>query len=182
MTNYRRVSIPGGTFFFTVALADRTASTLVDRIDALRRAFDATRRERPFRTDAFVVLPDHLHAVWTLPEDDADFSTRWRLIKTRFVREIGASAPRSASKHAKAERGVWQRRFWEHAIRDETDLAMHVRYCWGNPVKHGLVARATDWPFSSIHRDVRAGRVDPQWAGPVLDGAFGERPDMPCNP
>ena len=109
MTNYRRVSIPGGTFFFTVALADRTASTLVDRIDALRRAFDATRRERPFRTDAFVVLPDHLHAVWTLPVDDADFSTRWRLIKTRFVREIGASAPRSASKHAKAERGAGAR-------------------------------------------------------------------------
>ena len=130
MTNYRRASIPGGTFFFTVALANRTASTLVDHVDVLRRAFSATRDERPFVTDAFVVLPDHLHAVWTLPEGDADFSTRWRLIKSRFVREIGAAAPRSASKLAKGERGIWQRRFWEHTIRDQADLAMHVQYCW----------------------------------------------------
>ncbi|GGD47426.1 REP-associated tyrosine transposase [Sinisalibacter lacisalsi] len=174
MTNYRRVSIPGGTYFFTVALANRTASTLVDHVDVLRHAFLATRAERPFVTDAFVVLPDHLHAVWTLPEGDADFSTRWRLIKSRFVREIGAAASRSASKHVKGERGIWQRRFWEHRIRDETDLAMHVQYCWANPVKHGLVTRAVDWPYSSIHRDIRAGRVAPEWAGVALAGEFGE--------
>lgn len=107
MTNYRRLHVPGGTYFFTVALADRGATTLVEHVGALRRAFTATRAERPFRADAFVVLPDHLHAIWTLPEGDADFSTRWRLIKSRFVRETGAEAPRSASKHAKAERGIW---------------------------------------------------------------------------
>jgi putative transposase len=106
-----------------------------------------------------VVLPDHLHAVWTLPEADSDFSTRWRLIKSRFSRALGATGHRSASMLAKNERGIWQRRFWEHHIRDEADFAAHVRYCWGNPVKHGLVERAVDWPYSSIHRDIRAGRV-----------------------
>lgn len=174
MTNYRRIRRPGATYFFTVNLADRQATTLVGQIEALRSAFAATRSERPFATDAFVVLPDHLHAIWTLPQGDADYSTRWRLIKSRFVREIGGKVPRSASQRAKAERGVWQRRFWEHAIRDRADYSAHLRYCWENPVKHGLVERAIDWPYSSFHRDVRAGRVAADWAGAVPDGAFGE--------
>ena len=174
MTAYRRARVAGASYFFTVALNDRSRSTLTDHIDALRTAYAQTRQERPFRCDAFVVLPDHLHAVWTLPPGDADFSTRWRLIKTRFVRAIGDSGWPSASQRAKGETGVWQRRFWEHMIRDEADFATHVRYCWGNPVKHGFVARAVEWPYSSIHRDIRAGRVEAEWAEADVDGEFGE--------
>lgn len=174
MTNYRRVHIKGASYFFTVALCDRNSATLVERVGVLRSAFRVTRAERPFAIDAIVVLPDHLHAVWTLPDGDADFSNRWRLIKARFSRGTGEFAPGSASRRAKQERGVWQRRFWEHCIRDETDFTRHVQYCWGNPVKHGLVARAVDWPWSSIHRDIGAGRVDPQWAADAEDGRYGE--------
>lgn len=174
MTNYRRAHVKGAPYFFTLTLADRAASSLVDEIGALRHAYAQTRQERPFRCDAFVVLPNHLHAIWTLPEGDADFSTRWRLIKSRFVQKTGGVAPRSASKRAKGERGIWQRRIWEHCIRDRADMAMHIRYCWGNPVKHGLVERASDWPYSSVHRDIRAGRVEPEWSGTVKDGDFGE--------
>lgn len=179
MTNYRRLRVPRGTYFFTLALADRGATALVDHIDALRRAFAVTRAERPFRADAFVVLPDHLHAIWTLPEGDADFSTRWGAIKSRFTREVKGRMGlnpilRSASKAQKGDAGLWQRRFWEHTIRDAADFDMHMRYCWGNPVKHGLVGRALDWPYSSIHRDIRAGRVDPEWVGEVPEGVFGE--------
>ena len=187
MTNYRRSRIPGATYFFTVALADRSATTLVDEIGALRDACSATRAERPFRCDAFVVLPDHLHAVWTLPEGDSDYSTRWRLIKARFTRAVlakmGAKHPSygrvgdfhpSHSKREKGERGVWQRRFWEHLIRDERGYRAHLEYCWGNPVKHGLVTRAVDWPYSSIHWDMRAGRVGAEWSGGLADGEFGE--------
>ena len=163
MTDYRRFYRKGGTYFFTVALADRQASSLTANIDLLRTAFAATMIERRFRFDAVVVLPDHLHAVWTLPDGDADFSTRWRLIKGRFSRALGTLGERSPSMIAKVERGIWQRRFWEHAIRDEADFAAHVRYCWINPVKHGLVERAVDWPFSSIHREIAAGRVDPEY-------------------
>lgn len=181
MTNYRRMRTQGASYFFTVVLADRTAGTLIERIDCLRDAFRQTRRERPFAIDAVVVLPDHLHAIWTLPPGDADFSTRWRLIKSRFSRATGGFAPRSASKRAKAERGIWQRRFWEHCIRDETDLDRHLRHCWGNPVWHGLVERAADWPFSSIHRDIRAGHVDAHWAGAWPDGGFAGRGLRDCG-
>jgi len=177
MSNYRRVRIPGASYFFTVALADRGSSLLIDRIDDLRRAYAETLRAEPVVCDAMVVLPDHLHAVWTLPPRDAEFSERWRKIKHRFSRQVGRTAHPtrvSPSKLAKRERGLWQRRFWEHAIRDEADYRAHVAYCWGNPVKHGLVAQAVDWPFSSIHRDIRLGRIDPGWAGSVIDGQFGE--------
>ncbi len=174
MTNYRRARQAGATYFFTVALANRRSDLLTQNIMLLRNAYEATRAERPFHCDAMVVLPDHLHAIWTLPDGDADFSTRWRLIKTRFTRAMGVSWPRSASKIAKEERGVWQRRYWEHQIRDGEDYALHVRYCWGNPVKHGHVERAADWPYSSIHRVIRARTVEPEWAGAVIDGAFGE--------
>ncbi|WP_418887916.1 REP-associated tyrosine transposase [Maritimibacter dapengensis] len=150
--------VPGGSYFFTVNLALRGATHLTDHIDALRRAFAVTLRERPVRIDAIVVMPDHLHAVWTLPVGDSDYSTRWRLIKSRFVRETGLVAPRSRSKVAKAERGIWQRRFWEHTIRGEADFAAHVAYCWQNPAKHGFVERAEDWPYSSYH--FRGGRGD----------------------
>lgn len=173
MTNYRRLRTPGATYFFTVALADRSSSLLIQQVESLRRAFAQTRAERPFECRASVILPDHLHMIWTMPEDDADFSTRWRLIKSRFSRVSGIFNPRGLSQRRKNERGVWQRRFWEHRIRNEADYNAHDQYCWGNPVKHGLVAHPMDWAFSSIHRDAQKGLVPPDWSGDV-QGKFGE--------
>jgi putative transposase len=106
-----------------------------------------------------------LHAIWTLPAGDADFSTRWRLIKSRFSRAVGRKQPRTASQVTKKEHGLWQRRFWEHYIRDDADFAAHLAYCWGNPVKHALVTRAVDWPYSSLHRDIKRGLAGGEWAG-----------------
>lgn len=174
MPHYIRPSFPGASVFFTVALADRRSPLLLDEIDRLRTSVRQSMVERPFRIDAWVVLPDHLHAVWTLPEGDADYSTRWKSIKTLFTKSVGHAGRPSASRIAKGESGIWQRRFWEHHIRDERDFVAHLRYCWWNPVKHGLVERAVDWPYSSIHRDIRMGCVDPEWAGTAVDGAFGE--------
>ncbi|MEM7088398.1 MAG: transposase [Pseudomonadota bacterium] len=181
MSNYRRVRIPGAKYFFTISLADRSSDLLVREVARLRTAFAVTQKERPFWCDAFVVLPDHLHAVWTLPPGDADYSTRWGAIKARFTRGVKAGGAmgcnpilRTSSKIAKGDAGIWQRRFWEHTIRDERDYRNHLEYCWGNPVKHGLVAHPTDWPYSSIHRDIRAGRVDPEWNSQVTEGTFGE--------
>ena len=131
-------------------------------VGRLRAAVAATRAERPFAIGAWVVLPDHLHCVWHLPEDDADYATRWAAIKTRFSSGLEAGH-RRPSHVARREKAIWQRRDWEHHIRDERDLAAHVRYCWFNPVKHGFVARPEDWPFSSVHRDRRAGLYDPDW-------------------
>ena len=111
----------------------------------------------PFEIAAIVVLPDDLHAVLSLPPEDADFSMRWRLIKMRFAKSLPQGERRSAVRRARGERGVWQRRFWEHLIRDDGDYVRHVEYCYINPVKHGLVRRVQDWPHSSFHRDVRRG-------------------------
>jgi putative transposase len=138
MPNYRRALIPGGCFFFTVNLLERQQTLLVDQIAGLREAVAATQRSHPMTIDAFVVLPDHLHTVWTLPPDDNDFSTRWRLIKTRFARTLPKQERLSAIRKARGERGIWQRRFWEHLIRDEADYARHVEYCYINPL-------STDW-------------------------------------
>ena len=176
MPNYHPRFVPGGCWFFTVNLLDRRRSLLTDEIDALRDATQWTRHRYPFRIDAFVVLPDHLHAVWTLPPDDAEFSIRWRLIKSRFARSLPKRERLSPVRQARAERGIWQRRFWEHLIRDEADFARHVEYCYINPVKHALVRRVRDWPHSSFHRDVRAGIFPEDWAGESeATGAFGER-------
>jgi putative transposase len=157
MPRYIRPRIPGASIFFTVALADRGGRLLVEHVDILRSAVRQTRQERPFRIEAWVVLPDHLHAVWALPEGDADYSLRWRLIKARFSRDLPMGRLR-ASHEARQERGLWQRRFWEHHIRNEADLAAHIRYCWWNPVKHGFVERPEDWAYSSVHRDIKEGR------------------------
>lgn len=176
MPNYRRAFIPGGCWFFTVNLLDRHETLLVDEIDLLRDAVIATRRNHAFSIDAFVVLPDHLHAVLSLPDGDPDFSTRWRLIKNRFARALPKHEPLNAVRRNRNERGIWQRRFWEHLIRDETDYARHVEYCYINPFKHGLVPRVRDWPYSSFHRDVRAGIFPLDCAGDAeCSGDFGER-------
>ena len=175
MPNYRRANLKGGMFFFTVALADRASRLLVDEIDYLRNVYRAVRGRRPFETIAICILPDHIHALWALPEEDRDFSTRWNLIKGGFSRGVGAQ-PRSPSKISKREKGVWQRRYWEHAIRDDADLERHVDYIHFNPVKHGQVARVVDWPHSSFHRFVERGLLAPDWGGDFKDiaGSFGE--------
>jgi putative transposase len=176
MPNYRRAFVPGGCWFFTVNLRDRRKSLLVDHIETLREAVSVTRQSYPFAIDALVVLPDHLHAVWSLPPDDSDFSTRWRLIKGRFAKALPKEEQLDAVRLRPNERGVWQRRFWEHLIRDETDFARHVEYCYINPMKHGFVTRVRDWPYSSFHRDVRAGLLPQDWGGDIeATGDFGER-------
>ena len=175
MPNYIRTYVPGGTWFFTVNLLQRHNNDLLVReIDTLRNVVTRVRQRWPFEMDAWVVLPEHLHCVLTLPPGDSDFSLRWRLIKSGFARALPNNERRSTVRKASGERGIWQRRFWEHHIRDAADFDAHVRYCWGNPVKHGLVVRAVDWPHSSIHRDIRLGRVEPEWAGDSEDGEFGE--------
>jgi putative transposase len=142
MPQYRRAKIEGGWFFFTLTLADRSADLLVRHIERLRAAYATARKRDPFETIAICVLPDHLHAIWALPPDDADFSRRWSLIKHDFSRGLAGNPNRSPSKLAKREKGIWQRRYWEHAIRGDADLARHIDYIHYNPVKHGLVSRA----------------------------------------
>jgi len=177
MTSYRRNFVLGGTFFFTVNLAERRLSLLTEHLGLLRSAFRETRRRHPFMIDAIVVLPDHLHTVWTMPEGDADFSTRWRLIKSMFSRGLVSGEQISPSRLAKGERGIWQRRYWEHAIKDETDFTRHVDYVHINPVKHGLVNRVCDWAPSSFHQFVKRGICPADWAGDISqDGCdYGEK-------
>ena len=176
MSRYRRVKIDGGAFFFTVALADRSSAILVEHVERLRRIYGTVKQRYPFETVAICVLPDHIHAIWSLPEGDADYPMRWSLIKSGFTRGLKASAARSPSKIAKRERGIWQRRYWEHAIRDDNDLERHIDYIHFNPVKHGYVSRVCDRPHSSFHRYVREGVLPPDWGGGALDlsGRFGE--------
>ena len=171
MTNYRRARAEGSTWFFTVTLASRQSGLLASNGALLRDCFRKVRQRHPFTIDAAVILPDHLHCIWTLPENDADYSTRWYLIKSAFSREVANGEFRSRSRTLRGERGIWQRRFWEHLIRDEDDLRNHIDYIHSNPVKHGHAGRATDWPQSSIHKFVRQGLCDSDWAAEpaVLD-------------
>ena len=169
MTNYRRNFIPGGCQFFTVNLADRRSRLLTDHVDALRAAFRYARSRHPFTIDAIVVIPDHLHAIWSLPEGEADFATRWRLIKSTFSRALPKGEQISASRLRKGERGIWQRRYWEHTLRDQHDFSRHVDYIHFNPVKHGLVTRVRDWPHSSFHRMVGLGVYPNDWGGDIAE-------------
>jgi putative transposase len=176
MPRYRRAKIAGGTFFFTVAIADRSDDLLVREIERLRRIYSSVQSRHPFETIAICILPDHLHALWSLPEHDADFPLRWSLIKSGFSRGLDAAASRSPRHILKRERGLWQRRYWEHAIRDDTDLARHVDYIHFNPVKHKLVPRVRDWPHSSFHQFVSRGELPEDWGGDMQEiiGSFGE--------
>ncbi len=171
MPNYRRARIRGASYFFTVALQDRRSNLLVREVDDLRAAYVSVQRSRPFICDAFVVLPDHLHAVWTLPPGDHDFPTRWQVLKAQFTARVRERGNSSHSKCRKREAGIWQRRFWEHTIRDEADYAAYVQYCWSNPVKHGWAQTPTAWPHSSIHRDIRRGLVPAEWADRTAEDA-----------
>jgi putative transposase len=161
MSHYRRSYIPGGTWFFTVNLQNRQSDLLIRHIDQLRAVTAAIKRKKPFLINAWVILPEHMHAIWTLPQGDTDYSGRWRDIKKLSP--------------ANWEGEVWQPRFWEHAIRNEDDYRRHMDYVYINPVKHGYVQRVIDWPYSTFHRDVSIGLYLPDWAGDVADFDAGER-------
>jgi putative transposase len=171
MVAYRRNFVPGASYFFTVALRDRRADLLIRHVRELRAAYGEAARKSPFTTDAIVILPDHLHAIWTLPPDDSNYASRWRAIKSGFVRRLARSGM-AINRNHRNETGVWQRRYWEHTIRDADDLWRHVEYIHYNPVRHGLVFRAADWPYSSIHRFIEQGAIPPDWASPPDDGVM----------
>ena len=160
---FRRHYQSGGYYFFTVVTQDRQPIlTCPENIKRLRNSFIRIKNKRPFTIEAIVVLPDHLHTVWQLPDGDADFSTRWRLIKHDFsiALQVGAASP---SQQRKGEKGIWQRRFWEHAIRNAADWRRHIDYIHFNPVKHGYAANPSTWPYSSFLCSVEKGWYPPDW-------------------
>lgn len=179
MPEYRRANIPGATYFFTVVTYCRQPLLTDSRCRAaLRAAINRVRSELPFEIVAWVLMPDHLHAVWQLPPNDKDFSLRWSLIKQHVTRDCAtwlAQQNISTSREKRGEGGLWQRRFWEHLIRDEADFSRHLDYIHYNPVKHGYVANAGDWPYSTFHRHVKQGVYPADW-GSIADepGRFGE--------
>lgn len=175
MPDYRRATAPGSTYFFTLVTERRQPLlTQPDIRHALRTAIEAVRSTQPFRIDAWVLLPDHLHAIWTLPEGDADFSNRWRMIKRHVTHACGDQYKRAdlmtRRRGGKGQGTLWQQRFWEHLIRDDHDFARHFDYLHGNPLKHGLVSRVQDWPWSSFHRWVGKGVYAADWGGDVRLG------------
>ncbi len=163
MVRYRRAHCPGGTFAFTFTLKDRGSDLLTRHFSVFKSAYSLVHKRWPFETIAAVVLPDHVHVVWKLPLDDSDYSVRIRLIKTLFTKGLASDGIHFKSL-SKAERACWQRRFWEHQIRDEDDLQRQVDYIHRNPVKHGLVEHVKDWPYSTFHRYVRRGVLPMDWA------------------
>ena len=170
MTAYRRIKVEGATYFFTVNLAQRKDNTLlIDNIEGLREIFRKVKTKHPFHLDAIVILPEHLHCIWTLPKADADYATRWSLIKSAFSRLIPQEEQRSESRKKRGERGIWQRRYWEHVIRDERDFERHVDYIHWNPVKHGHVDVVSAWPYSSFHEYVKQEIYPEDWAGRDVD-------------
>ena len=175
MPEYRRHRVPGGCYFFTVNLQDRHTNLLVDHIDLLRTAVRRIRTLMPFHINAWVTLPDHMHILWTLPTGDDDFPKRWQAIKMAFSRGLLPGEALTASQTLRGERGIWQRRYWEHTIRDERDYNARMDYIHFNPVKHGLVKDAAAWPFSSFHAAVKAGLYPQSWAGDDRPGPYGER-------
>jgi putative transposase len=164
MVRYRRNFVPGGTFFFTLTLDDRRSSVLVEHVALLRVAFRRTRSEFPFSIDAIVILPDHLHTILTLPPSDPDFSNRLRRIKGRFTRGVVAAGV-AVSRDHRGEYSLWQKRFWEHTIRDDRDFERCVDYIHYNPVKHRVVSTPSEWPHSTLHRYIRTGILAHDWGG-----------------
>jgi putative transposase len=163
---YRRVKVKGGTYFFTLVTHNRQPFlTQPENIALLRKAFHYVMQKHPFTIDAIVILPEHLHCIWTLPSSDADYSLRWRLIKSYFSRkcDLKYQGERSISRQKKQEKAIWQRRYWEHLIKDEQDFINHVDYIHYNPVRHGLVTMAKDWQYSSFDRYVEKGIYEKNW-------------------
>lgn len=179
MSRYRRSNVTGATYFFTVTAYKRNLILTHEAVRvAMRGAIEQVRKKHPFTIDAWVLLPDHLHAIWTLPPDDSEFGKRWGIIKSHVSRccahLIESCEPRSASRIKRREIDFWQRRFWEHQIRDELDFERHIDYIHYNPVKHNLVTHAKDWPYSTLHRYVRSGVCAENWGGdpgPVIADA-----------
>ena len=149
--------VPGGTYFFTVRLQDARADLLVRHVDVLRDATRLCRKRWPFAIPAAVILPNQLHMIWTLPLGDADISKRWRLIKTGFSRHVPAPDYIPPSHARRGDKGIWQRGFWEHLIRDQDDFDRHAHVIRAAPVQAGLVKRPSDWPYSSLHYRLRRG-------------------------
>jgi len=176
MPDYRRNRVPGGTYFFTANLRDRQSDLLVSAIETLRAAIRETRARQPFHIDAWVVLPDHMHCLWTLPEGDADFPGRWQAIKIVFSKSCPATEARSPTMIRRRKRGIWQHRYWEHTIRDDRDYAAHMDYIHFNPVKHGFVDTPADWPHSTFRKCVAMGLYPADWSGQDAGiGGVGER-------
>lgn len=173
---YRRTVISGTSYFFTLVLQDRRSDLLIRRINELRQAFKQVIARYPFIIDGVVVMPDHLHMIMTLPPDDANYSQRLGFIKGVFSRQIESLENINASRKSKRERGIWQRRFWEHVIRDELDYSRHMDYIHYNPVKHGYVKSPSEWEYSSIHRYIRLEILPHNWAcnSEFTDQTFGE--------
>lgn len=176
MPAYRRLRVPGGCYFFTVNLRDRSSRLLIEQMPLLREIVRATRKAWPFHIDSWVILPDHMHCMWTLPEDDDDFPSRWLNIKKQFSKAMPMTEMRSSVMHARHERAIWQRRYWEHHIRDADDYARHMDYIHFNPVKHGLVEHPAAWPYSTFRRAVGAGLYPADWLpnSAMMTGEFGE--------
>jgi putative transposase len=174
MSNYRRNRVSGGTFFFTVNLLDRNSNLLVANIELLRRVVRQVIQRQPFQIEAWVVLPEHMHCVWTLPEHDSDYVTRWKEIKMQFSKALPKTEALSEARTAQGERGIWQRRYWEHTIHNDNDFAAHVDYCHINPFKHGLVEHVKDWPYSTFHRAVKRGIYPENWASDIPEIEAGE--------
>ena len=174
MSHYRRSQAAGATYFFTL-VAYRRQPILCDAPirEALHDAIVSIRDKRPFTIDAWVFLPDHLQCLWTLPPDDADFSTRWGLIKRQVSINCKKTYQRpewlTISKLKHRESTIWQRRFWEHQIRDETDFIRHMDYIHYNPVKHRHCNQLSDWPYSTFHRYVNQGVYPSGWTGNAID-------------
>ena len=175
MPKYVRYRIKGGCYFFTVNLLERNNTLLVDQIDLLRESVRLCQQKRPFHINAWVVLPEHMHCIWTLPEGDDDFSNRWKMIKTQFSKGLPKNERRSKVRIKRGERGIWQRHYWEHLIRDEADYRRHVDYVHVNPLKHGYVQRVQDWPYSTFHRYVETGVCPADWCGDVSVEVEGDR-------
>lgn len=176
MSQYVRSNIEGGTYFFTIVTHQRR-SILVQphHVTLLREIIRNVKKQYPFSIDAWVLLPDHMHCIWTLPEGDRDFSKRIGLIKAGFSKQASLDVATSTSRQKHRESEIWQRRFWEHAIRDEQDFRQHMDYVHFNPVKHGLVKRVADWPYSTFHRYVQQHVYPKDWGSFVsISGSFGE--------
>jgi len=184
MPEYRRARVPGGTYFFTVVTYDRRPLLCRDEVrTALRDSLRSTQLSHPFSIDAWVLLPDHLHCIWSLPPGDSDFPLRWAMVKRGVTRRCprfssrGSRELRSPSRQRRHESTLWQRRYWEHLIRNADDFERHLDYVHWNPVKHGYVSRVVEWEFSTFHRYVKAGVYPADWGGlqePTDGSVFGE--------
>jgi putative transposase len=182
MSRYRRSDIPGGTYFFTV-VTYRRRNILIEPESRtiLREVINSVKQRHPFIINAWVLLPDHLHSIWTLPPGDHNYSKRWGLIKAGFSKQAKNLFHReewmNESKTRRKESTIWQRRYWEHQIRNSEDYQRHMDYLHFNPVKHGLVKRVIDWPYPTFHRHVKNGVYPEDWCG-MTDadvGEFGDR-------